>query len=343
MAKASSLTAKLISTAISILLIFSLIGIGEIYCRYFTRINFLDNSRGLFTYKRFGEAFGNTPNFEGISFGEKVYIDGEGFRYDPNFRSNVPADAPALLLVGDSVAFGTGLTDDKTIAGNLRGWMPTTKVLNTSTIGYDTFAYKAAVQDRVANHPEIKTVAIVFCLNDVIDASAQLIRSQNGQETEGEPDPNRSVVRKANDYLRSRSKLFLWLKNVLIDTQMQYFQFDLEAYKKGDDNVAAVLQPIVELNGELKAKGITLKVFISPYEAQLRPDLIADAHLPQKMLTNILTKNGIENYDMMPDFAASPMDEKLLFLYNDPMHLSAEGNEIVAKDICRKIEGCNAN
>ena len=343
MAKGSSLTAKLISTAISILLIFLLIGAGEIYCRYFTRINFLDNSRGLFTYKRFGEAYGNTPNFEGISFGAKVFIDGEGFRYDPNFASSVPVDAPALLLVGDSVAFGTGLTDDKTIAGDLRRRMPATKVLNTAAIGYDTFAYRAVVEDRVAKHAEIKTVAIVFCLNDVIDASAQLIRSQNGLAAEEQPDPSRSVVRKTNDYLRSRSKLFLWLKNALIDTEMQYFQYDLEAYKKGEENVSAVLKPIVELNDELKSKGIALKVFISPYEAQLRPDLIADAHLPQKMITNILTRNGVENYDMMPDFAASPVDKKLLFLYNDPMHLSAEGCEIVAKDICKKIEGCNAN
>ncbi|MFL6469151.1 MAG: hypothetical protein ACJ72Z_14430, partial [Pyrinomonadaceae bacterium] len=38
--------------------------IGEFCCRQFTSINFLDNSRGMFTPNRFGPSYGNTPNFE---------------------------------------------------------------------------------------------------------------------------------------------------------------------------------------------------------------------------------------------------------------------------------------
>ena len=74
-----------------------------------------------------------------------------------------------------------------------------------------------------------------------------------------------------NDYLRSRSKLYLWFKNALIDTQMFYFRSDLAFYTKGEENVKPALQPVIDLDKDLKAKGIALEVFISPYEVQLRP------------------------------------------------------------------------
>ncbi len=174
--------AMLVSSCLAIIV---LLGIGEAYCRMFTRINFLDNSRGLFTYKRFGESYGNTPNFEGISFGETFYTDVDGFRIDPAFRATAPADAPALLIMGDSVSFGAG-EDDVTIAGLLRRSMPQTRIYNGSVIGYDSFDYKTVTLAHVANHPEIKTVALFLCLNDISDASAQMIRSQNGQSSEAD-------------------------------------------------------------------------------------------------------------------------------------------------------------
>ncbi|CAN5324067.1 hypothetical protein BH10ACI3_BH10ACI3_28080 [soil metagenome] len=339
--KKSGWKQKLILTAVSCLIIFAFLGLGEVYCRLFTRINFLDNSRGLFTYKKFGESYGNTPNFEGVSFGGTFYTDGEGMRIDPNFKPTASANADALLIMGDSVAFGPAVSDDVTIAGNLRRWLPKTKILNGSAIGYDSFDYRTVTLAHIANHPEVKTVALIICLNDISDASAQMIRSQNGQTSEADTQvASPSIPRRVNDYLRSRSKLFLWLKNVLVDTQMYYFKYDLAGYQKGEQNVADSLRPIVELDRELKARGVALKVFVSPYEAQLRIKPPEDSQLPQQLITSILTKKGVENYDLAPEFLKLASNTNSLFLYGDPMHLSAAGAKVAATAVCAKIGGC---
>lgn len=332
---------KLFAIGFSCAVILVLLGLGELYCRFFTRINFLDNSRGLLTYKRFGESYGNTPNFEGISFGEKFYTDGEGFRIDPAFKSTATTEAAALLIMGDSVAFGTGLRDDVTIAGNLRKAMPQVEIFNGSAIGYDSFDYKTVTLAHIDRHPEIRTVALFLCLNDINDASAQVIRSQNGQTSEEQNEiRSPSILRRVNDYLRSRSKLYLWLKNVLVDTQMNYFKFDLASYQKGEQNVGDALRPIAELNTALREKGIALKVFVAPYEAQLRANAPDDSRLPQQMITQILGRSGVENYDMMPDFSKHAPKRDELFLYGDPMHLSSAGSKIAADVACAKLDGC---
>jgi hypothetical protein len=337
--KKSGWKQKLLMLTVSTFFVIALIGIGEAYCRLFTRINFLDNSRGLFQYGRFGTTYGNTPNFEGISFGEIFYTDAEGFRIDPESTSNTPVDAPGILIMGDSVAFGPALKDDKTIAGVLRRSLPERKVINGAAIGYDTFDYKNAVSGIVAKHPEIKIVLLFFCLNDVNDASAQLIRSQKVQEPESEAASS-SIPRKLNDYLRSRSKLYLWLKNALVDTQMAYFRNDLGSYQRGEENVNPSLQPLVDLDRLLKEKGIELKVFVSPYEAQLRPESPPDFLEPQRKITTFLSTNGVENYDATSEFQKHLPNTKILFLYGDPMHVSADGAKLLAGSACEKILGC---
>jgi len=318
-------------------MILGLVGLGEIYCRWFTRINFLDNSSGLFVYQRYGNTYGNSPNFAGVSFGEAFRTDGNGFRVD---GATGPHSPTAILIMGDSVAFGPALSDDVTIAGDLRRGMPKTTVYNGAVIGYDTFDYRAATTGIVSAHPEIKTVLLFFCLNDVNDASSQLIRSQNPQTEQTTAPVSTGIVRRANDYLRSRSKLYLWLKNLLVDTQLVYFKNDLAQYQLGDDNLRKAMQPLADMNDELRSKGVEFKVFVLPYEVQLRPGIPADYLIPQRMVTKFLNEKGIENYDLLPDFANSGMRPDLLFLYGDPMHVGAEGAKLIANRVCSTLPDC---
>jgi hypothetical protein len=334
----NSLRRKIIALTMSSLMVVVLLGLGELYCRWFTRINFLDNSSGVFTYRRYGNTYGNTPNFTGVSFGEAFSTDADGFRTD---GAAYPGSATAILIMGDSVAFGPAIKDDVAIRGNLRRAMPGTKIYNGAAIGYDTFDYKAAISGILTTRPEIKTVLLFFCLNDVNDASAQLIRSQSPQTGDPPVIESPSIARRVNDYLRSRSKLYLCLKNLLVDTQMVYFKNDLAQYQSGDDNLRKAMQPVVETSEELKANGVALKVFVMPYEVQLRPNAPADHLLPQRMLTSFLTANGIENYDLLPDFANSGIRPDLLFLYGDPMHVSAEGAKLIAKKVCTTLPDCH--
>ena len=332
-----SIKRKFTALSMSVVFIAVLIAMGELACRWFTRINFLDNSRGMFTYKRFGNTYGNTPNFSGISFGESFRTDANGFREDEPAATRNSGDA--ILVMGDSVAFGPALKDGATIAGRLRTMMPDRVVYNAAVIGYDTFDYKVATTAIVEQHPEIKTVLLFICLNDVSDASAQSIRAENPLTADPEA-ASPSIPRRVNDYLRSRSKLFLWLKNLLIDTQMVYFKNDLAHYQKGDENLHRAMAPITELNRELRSKGVEIKVFVLPYEAQLRPDAPSEYGLPQRMLTAFLTANGIENYDLTPEFARLTPRAADLFLYADPMHVSADGAKLVAENVCKTLPNC---
>ena len=306
----------------------------------FTPINFLDNSRGMFQPKRFGNSYGNTLNFEGISFGEPFKTDANGFRVVPEFNNSLPPDAPALLILGDSVGFGPAVSDDRTIAGLLRARSPGTRVYNASAIGYDTFDYRNAGVAIIKAKPEIRSVIVLLCLNDVSDASAQLIRSQTSNTGEPAAVESGGPLRALNNFLRSRSKLYLWLKNLLRDTQLEYFRADLANYQKGEANVDAAIRPLTELKTELDARGISMDVFILPNEAQLRQGVPLDFFLPQNMLSGAFAKNGIDFLDLTRTFLESGLRSKELFLYGDPMHLSEAGMKIAADEICMRVIGC---
>jgi len=330
---------KLLMLVVSSFFIIAILGVAELYCRMFTGINFLDNSRGLFAYNRFGNTYGNTPNFEGISFGEPFRTDENGFRIDPATYERPATDNPAILIMGDSVAFGPAIPESQTISGNLRSRVSGSKIYNGAAIGYDTFDQRNATLGFVNEHPEIKSVFAFFCLNDVSDASAQMIRSRTPQTSEAVAE-SVSILRRINDFLRSRSKLFLWLKNALVDIEMSYFQSDLLNYQKGEANVFASLQPIAELKNELVSRGVRLKVFITPYEAQLRPGTPQEFLQPQQLVTQFLRQNDVEYYDTTPDFQRASNGSSSLFLYGDPMHLSADGTKLVADVVCANTDAC---
>lgn len=333
----ASLKQKILLFSASCLVVVVFLLLGEVYARVFTRINFLDNSRGLFAANRYGGSYGNTPNFEGISFGEKFNTDENGFRIDPQYKSKASPEAPAILVIGDSVGFGTGVTEQATIAGQLRRALPETNVYNASSIGYDTFDYKNVVGDVVSRKPEIKTVLLFYCLNDVADASAQEIKYQLKSMPDQDETSGQSIVRYANDYLRSRSKFYLLLKNGLRDTGMIHFKNDYANYQRGDNNVERGLAPLAALKQQLDGAGIKLKVFVLPYEAQTRPDSPPEFLLPQKLVNDFLAKNNFEYYDAVSAFQKSPAPGDL-FLYGDPMHLSESGNRLVAGFACEKLE-----
>jgi lysophospholipase L1-like esterase len=333
---------KLILLVVSISMVFILLGLGEFYCRFFTHINFLDHSRGLFVPSRYGTSYGNTPNFTGISFGEKYFIDENGFRIDPKFKSAAPSEAPSILIIGDSVSFGTGVKEEMTVTGRLRRKLPSVRIYNASAIGYDTFDYKNVVNSLVKQKSEIKTVLLFYCLNDLNDVSAQQIRIQTNNLPNTDEPENQSLIRSLNNYLRSRSKLYLWLKNALLDAQMIYFRNDLTYYQKDQKIIHEGLQPLAEIKKKLDSISIAFKVFILPYEAQVRSNSVTEFMLPQKIVTDFLRQNAIDYADITSDFQKIGTDAHYLFLYGDPMHLSERGHQLVAEIVCSKLQNCPA-
>ncbi len=336
--KKSSWKHKLGAVFVSFLMMGALLLVGEACCRLFTRITFLETSRYLFTPHRFGASFGNTPGLEGVAFSEKFNIDGDGFRYEPDFNSPAAKDAPAILIIGDSVSFGPGVKENETIAGLLRRALPNERIYNASTLGYDTFDYQNVTTRVVAQKPEIKTVLLFYCLNDLSDASAQQIRQQT--ETFENPDQPReqpSLLRRVNDFLRNRSKLYLWLKSLLYDTSKAYFLNDLSFYQKDPAELRPALQPLAELDKTLAASGIKLKIFLMPYEMQLRRGSPPEYFTAQEKVAEFLRQNNIDYYDATADFKRSDSPAQL-FIFGDPMHLNAGGHRVAAQAVCSRIE-----
>jgi hypothetical protein len=318
----------------SSLLMLVLLGASELYLRWSTRINFVGVSGEMFTPRRFGESYGNAADYEGISFGAKFQTDRNGFRIDPTLRD--PNSNTAILILGDSVAFGPGVEEPKTFVGLLRRSMPNVKFYNSAVIAYGLHDYANVVDQFIPLKPEIKYVLLFYCLNDIYDVSAQQIlqavqaRRQANQAGQERFTSLQSVVDSINVYLRSRSKLYLFVKNTLTDPSVRYFKQDLAEYQKESDHVVASLRPIEEIAKKLAAWGIAFKVFVMPYEAQVRTKLQADL-LPQRIVDDFLRRNKIDYYDATEGFMNSGVSAEDLYLYADPMHLSEKGHHLMSK------------
>ena len=164
---------------ISIIFIFLLFVIGEIYCRFFTKINTFEISRNLFAPDRF-ENWGNISNGAAKAFGVMSYTDENGFRIDPNFKDT--RSETEILFLGDSVGFAIGVEESQSAIGLLRQALPGIRLYNSSCIGYCVKDYKNVLEFFAPGHPNIKFVYVIMCLNDIYDQSSIEIRKAAGKD-----------------------------------------------------------------------------------------------------------------------------------------------------------------
>ncbi len=324
-----------------------ILGAGEIYCRYFTRINYLGNSSELFLANRFGSSYGNLSTGEASSYGVKCYTDKNGFRIDPSLKDSTTSSA--ILILGDSVGFACGVEENESAIGLLRRILPAIRIYNSSCVGYCLKDYKNVVDVFIPTHPEVKSVVVLMCLNDIYYGSAAEIKIALGDEPQKAKEQDLAVIAKRfaflqniNDWLRSRSKLYIFLKNRLTDTSMRFFLFDLEMYKNSRAFFESKMMELEKIKDLLQRSGIRFKVIILPYEMQLR--MKNDAFmLPQQMISKFLSSNGIDFIDASEDFLRVEGAKNELFLYGDPMHFSPLGHRVlfsILQKICISTGPC---
>lgn len=333
--KKTSLRAKLLLLASTIVFLCLLALAGEISVRLFSNTTLMGNSRNLFVANAHGTSKGNTPNVEAISFAEPVFTDRYGFRVPESYDEQSGQGTPALLLLGDSVGFGTGVMEERSFAGLLRTSLPELQVYNSSVVGHGTPNYLDVVKAWLPEHPEVQTVVLHFCLNDVSSVSARQIDAALGDAQDKKADEPRNYVQRLRDikligglnaFLRSRSELYLAVRNVLTDPQRRYWDVDKRVYRDYEE-VAKAMQPIAEIADSLTEKGIRFVVILSPHEYQLRPGVEdAELELPQQQLATFLGEAGIKYADALPYLRESGGGSSY-FLGGDPMHLSDAGHE----------------
>jgi hypothetical protein len=332
-ARTPGLRAKFILLSGSVFFCFLCLFAAEGLCRLFCLARFQGSSRNLFIARAYGESKGNTPNVEALSFGTTIFTDSHGFRVPPGDDRESAADSPALLILGDSVGFGAGVEEAATFAGRLRTALPGTVIHNSSVVGYNTHDYEAVVEHFCPRTTRVRGVVLVLCLNDLGAASARNIDTALDRVAENRDAVSKAkelpVVRQLNEYLRSRSKLFLTLKIVLTDPQARYWATDARLYDDGASGFDDNIRPIAAIAALLETRGLPFVVVISPYEYQLR-DGVEGAEVPQRKLTDFFNAAGIDHVDALPRFREAGKSSRELYLPGDPMHLSEKGHRVIA-------------
>lgn len=130
------------------------------------------------------------PNYTGYQIGKEVAIDSEGNRVikpSPNKPSGefINADSKTILILGDSVVFGFGLQDDKTIASQFQTLINQADsnyvVKNIAAPGYTSWNEYEALNQYLVNH-EVDIVVLFYVFNDITLDNHALITMKRDQE-----------------------------------------------------------------------------------------------------------------------------------------------------------------
>lgn len=321
------------AVAIGIVMAAAFVALGEISVRTLTDVGFQGTSQNLFTPARFnGRTIGNTPDVTARAFDVAVFTDHDGFRVPvPGYTYPEP-EFERILILGDSVAFGTGVAEPETFVGLLRAANPRWAIYNSAVIGYHAGSYADVVRALLDRHGKFSRVILVYCLNDVSSASAVNLVERVRRVR---------FVSQLNDYLREHSKLYLYLKAISTDPGQRYFFADYAEYR--NPTALAMLDNVETIATTLRQRQVPFTVIISPYEYQLRtnaksPDAATgDVFLPQRVVTDVLTKRRIAYVDATAAFEKSGGAGKSeLFLKFDPMHLSVAGHRVMY-DVIRSV------
>lgn len=324
--KSPSLLKKLALSAISVFMCVAIFGIGELYCRYFLDINLRKTSKNFVVATSDGRILGNEKNAQGVSFGTEVYSDANGFRIPAGYKT-IPSDK-AVLVLGDSVAFGVGIPEEETFVGLFRASHPEVAVYNSAVVGYSIGDYRRVASDFLPEHPEVKHIYLFYCLNDFHSESETEAPKAGGPSlVQSLKELIAAVFVNMNESFGSRSKLYVYITGLAIDPSSRYFEWDLSLMNVPDEKFRETAGPIVEIGRFAAERGATFTVFLTPYEKQIRDGRNANFS-PQDRIGTYLTENGVKVVDTRARFAGLELSSDA-FLFADPMHLSQTGHKLV--------------
>ena len=329
---------KLLLLAASFSFCFLLAILGEVICRLCLDIQIQGNTRELFVADAFGETMGYKKNSTGVSFGANVWTDGNGFRFSPG--TDEKPGKPGLLILGDSVGFGCGVEEPHTFAGLLRNAMPDTTVYNSSVIGYALPDYRNVVRHFLPDHPEINKVYLSFCVNDVSNTSATQIEKFLRGASDHDPIGKFKalpVIREVHRFLRSRSKLYVGLKNLLTNSSERYFRKELPLYAVDDQTFSGLMQPALDIAQELKERGIEFTIVLAPCQPQVH-SVDPEVAVPQRKVAEFCASHQIRCIDPMSSFRAFSGNSSKLYLGGDAMHFSAAGHRLYFEFLMQHVQ-----
>jgi lysophospholipase L1-like esterase len=329
---------------------------GEILVRALDVVDRLNGyQRSLYTRGPSRElAYLLRPGLETTQFGIPVRVNRFGLR-GPEIA---PAPAPGVrrvLMLGDSLMFGTGLAEAETLSSAVQARLnadgpPLYEVLNAGVPGYNTGS-EVRLFERLGGALTPWAAVLAVSLNDFRDAP-QL--SPVGFLTY-RPEPPRladhseflvllrwaleyrqgklwhQFMQRAEDASARRDPERVARSSAAVDRWVQ--KQHLEFYSAPDPaRLSAIRTALAELRALAAARGIRLLVAIFPEGFQVgvsNPDLT-----PQRVWQDACRATGVTCVDLHAAFAAEGGD-----LFQDTQHPNARGHVVASAIIAEALAG----
>ena len=271
-------------------------------------------------------------NVETISFGEKVYLDKYGYRV-PRIKYEYDYDLKKIIFIGDSVLFGSGVKEEKTIVGNLRKEFDNLTFINSARIGNNIEDIFLDIKENIMLFKS-QNFFVFLSLDDISLKSKQPKRIDE-KKTLITILQNNYILKEINIFLRNKSYTYLYIKGLITNPSKRYFLENYNYYK--NESMINFFNKNIEKIKIIKQQDkINVNFIILPYQYQVKEKCKKNYLLPQKIIKNILSNNNFKLIDMTKKFCDDP-EFKDLYLNFDPVHLSEKGHNLVFQELKNKI------
>lgn len=255
----------------------------------------------------------HTPGTAAHLMGHDVTISGQGLR-NREVAAAKPADTTRIMMLGDSIVFGWGVAQDKTMSVELErdlaaGGFGPVEVINTGVGNYNTAMETAYFLGAgAALQPDI--VVLNYFVNDA------------------EPTPTYKPVpwyaKRFYAYAVSGGAWDIFKRTLLGGPEWKAYYADL--YKEGQPGWAAAQDNIRRLAAYCQERGIRLVLTSIPELRELAPYPFAAVNA---RLADLAKAEGIEYLDFLPALAAEP-PASLWVTVPDP-HPNAKAHALMAR------------
>ncbi len=256
-------------------------------------------------------------------------------------------DGYRVLVVGDSVAFGSGVDYDKTLTPAMTASLSEAigrpvAVWNGAVPGYNT-VQQAVMLDALAPRVRPDLVLVAFCMNDYLDPPRL---TEGGRLDATAPASNGSMP--LTSYLW-RSRTLVFAKEKIKDLQKTYPEWfpvwthDIH-YLTQRPGWNRAQEALLRIQESTRRNGAKLLLVIFPVEQQLR----LGERDAQDNLAGFANAHGIEVLDLFPAFQAHWREGLYVDWWPeagsvDKLHLNARGHYLAGHEIAARVAAGSAH
>lgn len=296
----------------------------------------IDNPPGQFRRSQ-TRAFEHTPNFRGRDrFGNEIRINSLGFR-ERELDRKKPAGTVRILVLGDSVAFGDGVSAEEAFPRRLEERFASksgsVEVLNAGVRGYNTYQELCLLREvGLALGPD--TVILFYTTNDAEPLSKQ----------EGLIDPRFGWAVQAKDFVKKHSYLYAFFrknfevlrKNTSPEKFMETYNDQFDPKSPG---WAASYGSLKEMKALADTLGARLALAVYPrleWSAQKYPPASDRVH---RQVLDAGRSLGIETIDLLPPLMRGAPDVSAIKITpSDTFHPNPKGHRLIAEILGAYLE-----